>query len=172
MMTLRFFKSHPATPVFFLLGLLVAPAQEIHSRGVYELEREKQRFQISMENLGGNTFEMTLSPESDAGEQGVREPIALEITVGSETPLILSSDGIDTIDIVLNSIGTQVYRFDELTLPSVASDDYKMKINQISSKDAAEIEAVELSVAVGCSDETKGNLMECFVTCNHWIIRW
>lgn len=165
MMTFRFFKFRPATPVFFLLGLLVAPAQEIHSRDAYELEKEKQRF-ISMENLGGNTFEMTLSPENDAGEQGVREPIALETTVGSETPLILSSDETDTVDIVLNSIGTRVYRFDELTLPSVASDEYKMRINQISSKDAAENEAVELFVAVECSDAAKDNLMECFITCN------
>lgn len=169
-MILRLFKTCPTMPVFLLLGLLVVPAQEIQSHDIHELE--KQRFQISIESLGGNIFELNLSPENDAGDQRVREPIALEITVGSEMPLILSSDGADTVDIVLNSIGTREYRFDELTLPSIASEDYKMKINQISSKDDAEIETVELSVAVGCSDETKRNLMECFVTCNRWIIRW
>ena len=132
----------------------------------------KQHVRVSMTNLGSNAFELSLLAENPSDNFYFGKPVEMEIKIGPERPIILSADGADTVDLVLSSTGKKMFRFDELTLPPIASNDYVMKISQVNGDEIAEVTAFEMSVSVGCSDAKKDNLMECFVTCNSWLVGW
>ncbi|MBO74151.1 MAG: hypothetical protein CMD33_02645 [Flavobacteriales bacterium] len=155
-----------------LLLFIYMPCKRLHKNNTQHFNNAKKDVRISMASLEGNAFEIALSKEGPSETDYFIRPVVLEIAIGGERPIILSANGADTVDIIFNSLGKQVYQFDELTLPPSASSDYVMRIRQNNEGETPEIKDVEISVAVGCSDEAKDNLMECFVTCNQWSVSW
>lgn len=151
---------------------MYTPNCVFHVSDLQHVKNEKTDIQISMACLGGNSFEVALSKANDSEPLHFIRPLVLEISIEDEYPIILSANGVDTVDIVFNSVGKQAYQFDELTLPPEASNDYALKIGLKDGEETTRLKDVELSVAVGCSDAAKDNLMECFITCNTWMVSW
>lgn len=162
----------PTLTGFTLLLSMYTPNCVFHVSDLQHVKNEKTDIQISMACLGGNSFEVALSKANDSEPLHFIRPLVLEISIEDEYPIILSANGVDTVDIVFNSVGKQVYRFDELTLPPLASSDYDLRISLNNGDETAGPADVEMSVAVGCSDATIDNLMECFMTCNTWTVSW
>ena len=162
----------PALTGLTLLLMMFMPFGGLRVSDLQHVKNEQTDIQVSMACLGGNSFEIALSKGNDAESLPFARPVVLEISIEDESPIILSADGADTVDIVFNSTGKQAYQFDELTLPPEASNDYALKIGLKDGEETTRLKDVELSVAVGCSDAAKDNLMECFITCNTWMVSW